>query len=207
MKNLIIRRIVILMTASTIFTSLLMTALGLYIVETPITNVKSLPIIICALIGIIFFIVVISYIVLRKIVKPVRNIVSVALSIVDGDFSIRADESIQGEIGFIGKTMNKLSIELYQNLSQLYIEKNRLSQVLNSLQEGMIAVDQEMNITHYNNILTKMFSLDDSSIIGSSIHHMYFLDEVIVDLDRVLNYSESVMKQWTYHKLILKIIM
>lgn len=114
---------------------------------------------ILAIIIVMVFVDVSANIALRRIIKPVRNIMKVALAMTEGDFSIRADESLQGEIGLVGRTLNKLSIDLYKNVSQLYIEKNRLDHVLNSLEEGMVAVDESGKITHFNAELLEMFYL------------------------------------------------
>ncbi|MFA9423062.1 MAG: HAMP domain-containing protein, partial [Sedimentibacter sp.] len=110
---------------------------------------------------VIAFVIMLSYLVLKRIIKPIKNAVTAGISMSQGDFSIRADETLQGEIGLLGKTLNKLSVDLYKNVSQLFIEKNRLNQVLNSLDEGMIAVDENKKITHYNKVFLEMFELTD----------------------------------------------
>ncbi|GEM_PF-1638716 len=52
-----------------------------------------------------------SYYASRRIVVPIRQMRDVSLSIAEGDYSKRADESQKGEIGELAKALNKCSIE------------------------------------------------------------------------------------------------
>lgn len=147
-----------------------------------------------------------SYLVLKKIIKPVRNVITVALSMVDGDFSIRADETLKGEVGLLGKTLNKLSINFYRNVSELYIEKNRLHQVLNSLEEGMIAVDGNRCITHFNRVFLEMFGLKEDEIKGKCIDDIDVLNEELYELTQVIEGKYSIIKNCTHKDNIMRVV-
>lgn len=152
------------------------------------------------------FVAGLSYLVLKRIVKPIKNVASVALSLIEGDFSIRADETLKGEIGLLGKTINELSVELYRNISQLYIEKNRLQQVLNSLDEGMIAVDESKKITHYNKAFLTMFSLDEDRIKGAYIENFAGLNEELRELSQAIEGKYPIIKSILYQEIILRTV-
>lgn len=161
---------------------------------------------IISMIIVIPFIVGLSYLVLRRIVKPIKNVVSVALAMVKGDFSIRADENLEGQIGLLGRTINKLSVELYKNISQLYIERNRLHQVLNSLEEGMIAVDENKRITHYNKVFLDMFSLTMEDINDKCIDDIDVINNELYELTQAIEGKYSIMKNCTHDDIILRIV-
>jgi PAS domain S-box-containing protein len=152
------------------------------------------------------FVAGLSYLVLKRIVKPIKNVASVALSLIEGDFSVRADESLKGEIGLLGKTINELSVELYRNISQLYIEKNRLQQVLNSLDEGMIAVDEGKMITHYNKAFLNMFTLDEVYIKGGSIENIIGLNEELRELSQAIEGKYPIIKNIKHDEIILRTV-
>lgn len=162
--------------------------------------------IIISMIIVIPFGVGFSYLVLKRIVKPIRNVVKVALSMVEGDFSIRADETLKGEIGLLGRTINKLSISLYKNISELYIEKNRLYQVLNSLEEGMIAVDENRCITHFNRVFLEMFELTEDEIKGKCIDNIDFLSEELYELSQAIEGKYSIIKNCAHHDIIMRVV-
>lgn len=152
------------------------------------------------------FVAGLSYLVLKRIVKPIKNVASVALSLIEGDFSVRADESLKGEIGLLGKTINELSVELYRNISQLYIEKNRLQQVLNSLDEGMIAVDEGKVITHYNKAFLNMFTLDETYIKGGTIEKIVGLNEELRELSQAIEGKYPIIKNIKHDEIILRTV-
>ncbi|MBF4695111.1 sensor histidine kinase [Fusibacter ferrireducens] len=152
-------------------------------------------------------VVVFSYFILQRIVRPIRNITQVALSILDGDFSIKADESVEGEFGFLGKTMNILSANLYKSLSQLYIEKNRLNQVLNTLVEGMISVDENLKITHFNSVLLEKFSIDETRLLGMDIRDIGYFQIELSELELSITENRQIIKTALLGERILEIIM
>lgn len=160
---------------------------------------------IISIIIVIVFVIILSNFGLRRIIKPVRNVVKVALSMVEGDFNIRADENLQGEIGFVGRSLNKMSVELYKNVSQLYIEKNRLNHVLNSIEEGMMAIDEYMIITHCNAVLEKMFQFDSEEIKGLNLNQVPQMLEEMDGVYSVLEGNGSINKKVEYQERILRI--
>ena len=160
-----------------------------------------------AIIIVIIFVVIISNIALKSIVKPIRNVVEVALSMVEGDFTIRADETLAGEIGLFSKTLNKLSINLYKNVSQLTIEKNRLSHVLESLEEGMIAVDQYQEITHFNNVCLDMFNIEKEDLSHHNLQDIEVFHPVCEAINRVLDFGDSMSIKHERGDKVLRILM
>ncbi len=152
------------------------------------------------------FVIGLSFLVIKRIIRPIKNITQVAISMTDGDFSIRADESMKGELGFIGRTMNDLSVNLYKNISQLYVEKNRLHQVLNSLDEGMIAIDENRKITHFNSVLLDRFALTDDMIMGLDIDEITYLNGELNELNKAIEDKLPVIKTSIFGESISEII-
>lgn len=161
---------------------------------------------IIAMMIVIPFVVGLSYLVLKRITKPIKKAVTVAISISQGDFSIRADETLKGEIGLLGKTLNKLSVDLYKNVSQLFIEKNRLHQVLNSLDEGMIAVDENKGITHFNKVFLEMFALTEDEIKGKNVDDIHVLNEQLYELTQAIEGKYSIVKNCIKEDVVMRIV-
>lgn len=100
------------------------------------------------------------YFLTRHITKPISQMQDVATAMVGGDFSVRADESVGGEIGMLATQLNVLSEQLSVTISALTVERNRLRQTLNGLAEGIMAVDMHLQITHTNPALYQLLSLE-----------------------------------------------
>ncbi len=91
-----------------------------------------------------------------RIIKPLKQTRDVALAMANGNFSVRADTKVKGEIGDLAASFNLLGERLEMTISDLVLEKNRLMRVLNGLAEGIIAVDIHCNVTHANPALWKL---------------------------------------------------
>lgn len=86
----------------------------------------------------------------RQLVRPLGRMRDAALKMAEGDFSIAANEREKGEIGQMGWALNHLSNSLYASITALELERNRLSHILTGLRDGIIALDAQGRITHYN---------------------------------------------------------
>lgn len=85
-----------------------------------------------------------------RILKPLHSVRRVAMAMSAGDFSQRADESASGEFHDLAVAVNHLAGELSSLIAQLTFERNRLRQILNSIAEGIIAVNKEGLVTECN---------------------------------------------------------
>ena len=105
--------------------------------------------------------VMLVYLIIGRIIKPLRQMRDVALAMADGDFSIRADADQSGEIGQMAASLNYLSRELSHTISELTIERNRLKQSVDSLREGFVSINSEGDVTYTNPALLELFPQGD----------------------------------------------
>ncbi len=209
MKNILIRRITILISTAVFISSILIASLGVYLIEgSQADKIQTLVQTLFISIAIIIpFVAALSYLVLRRIIKPVKSAINVAISMSQGDFSVRADENLKDEIGLLGKTLNKMSIDLYRNVSQLFIEKNRLCQVLNGLDEGVMAVDENRYITHYNKVFLEMFSLKENEVKDRCIDDIDVLKKELHELSQATECKYTIVTNCVCGDVIMRIAM
>lgn len=93
----------------------------------------------------------------KKMVNPLVEMKKVAIAMSEGDFSIRAKENYNGEIGQLAVTLNKLAAELSNTINSLTIEGNLLKQILNSMSDGLIGFDLNQNVNLKNLTFEEMF--------------------------------------------------
>lgn len=206
MKNFIVRRITILISTAIFLSSFLVSFLETVLSDRLMPELNHFQALVISMIIVIPFVAVFSYIVLKRIVKPIRNVISAGISMIDGDFSVQADETLEGEIGLLGKTLNKLAVEFYRNVSQLYIEKSRLHQVLDSLEEGMIAVDENRIITHFNQVFLEIFELKEEDIMGVCVDDISVLDKELHELSQAIEGKCSILKNGVQEDIVMRII-
>ena len=88
-----------------------------------------------AMLVILPFIVIIVLAALYKIQRPITRFRKVVLQVAQGNYEIRAEENLPGEVGELAMTINFLSANLKNHISQLRFERNKLNHILDSLSE------------------------------------------------------------------------
>ena len=83
----------------------------------------------------------------------------VAIEMSKGNFDIRANENEDGEIGLLARALNTLCENISGTIYQLRMEKGQLDQILQSLSDGVAAIDGSGELTHYNAALMRMFGV------------------------------------------------
>ena len=106
------------------------------------------------------FSVLLVYLVIGRITLPLRQMRDTALTMAAGDFSVQADDTQRGEVGQLASSLNTLSRELSHNLSQLTIERNRLIQSVDGLQEGFVSLNSTGKVTYFNQAMRTLFFID-----------------------------------------------
>lgn len=101
--------------------------------------------------------VMLIYLVMGRIIRPLKQMRDVALAMASGNFSIRADAEQRGEIGQMAASLNYLSRELSHNLSELTVERNRLRQSVDSLREGFVSINSDGEVIYTNPALRELF--------------------------------------------------
>lgn len=91
-----------------------------------------------------------TYFAISRMIRPLKQVKEVAVAMSNGNFSLRADTNQPGEIGELASAINELSGDLDRTITALMQERNRLSQILDGLNEGIIAVDKNLRLTHTN---------------------------------------------------------
>ncbi len=127
--------------------------------------------ILCSMLAIIIIIPIVLF-ASKKMANPLVEINKVAAAMSKGDFSIRAKDHYQGEVGQLAETLNKLAEELSKTINSLTIEKNLLKQILNSMSDGLLELDMSQNANLINKPFYEMFSIDTYSDLKKDIRKL-----------------------------------
>nr|WP_122011816.1 ATP-binding protein [Maliibacterium massiliense] len=105
----------------------------------------------------------------RRIARPLGQMRDAALAMTHGNFSVRADAAAGGEIGQLAHALNDLSGALSRTIEDLKAERNRLRYIIDSISDGLIAMDRTGAITQVNPALLQLFDLKDASLVRASV--------------------------------------
>ena len=93
------------------------------------------------------------------ITEPLHEMSEAAIKMSKGNFDIRANEAEEGEVGLLARALNNLCENLSGTIYQLRFEKGQLDEILQSLSDGVVAMDGSGTLTHYNAAIMAMFGV------------------------------------------------
>lgn len=143
--------------------------------------------------------------VIGRIIRPLKQMRDVAVGMAQGNFEARADASQRGEVGQLAHSLNYLSRELHRTIAALTLEKNRLQQALDGLQEGIVAVDRSGMITHHNPAVKKIFSLLPPCETDDERLGLINDPRVWQDFDQVLQQKTEITRMLTLDERVVQL--
>jgi two-component system, OmpR family, phosphate regulon sensor histidine kinase PhoR len=102
---------------------------------------------------------VISYLLTRRIARPLKEIGVVAEAIAGGDLSRRAPSMTRDEIGALGRAMNRMAEELSLKIEKLRTARARLEATLSTMEDGVLSLDPDGTVRLANGAATALFGL------------------------------------------------
>ena len=133
-------------------------------------------------IAIILLVFVLSLFLAVKLVKiivyPINELQKVTSKIENGDLNKRAIIYNYDEIGFLAQTFNNIADQLEIRIIDSLDKKNKLEAILESMESGVIAIDNNENIILINSYAQKLFDLKEDNI-GKKI------SDCIIDYDLI----------------------
>lgn len=91
----------------------------------------------------------------RLVVIPSYRLAGASRAMAAGDFHVRADESVPGEMGYLSAVFNNMALELSRTFEELSYEKSSMVLVLEGLNDGVLAIDIHGEVIHRNAALRR----------------------------------------------------
>jgi len=137
---------------------------------------------------------ILSFLVSRRIRRPIEEIKEGAESFARGDFQCSLPVSDLEEIASLSDAMNQMASELQRKINTITEQRNELEAVLSSMVEGVFGVDREERIIGINLAAGRILGCDPSSAQGRSIQEVLRHSELQRFVKQALSSDESVEK-------------
>jgi two-component system, OmpR family, phosphate regulon sensor histidine kinase PhoR len=119
----------------------------------------------------------------RRVTRPVTEMQSIARWMAEGDFAQRVPIAGTDEIAELGRTLNLMAKRLSEKIQDLEGERTKVAAILDSMVEGVIAIDQRGRILLMNHAARGIFDLGREQVEGrplpAIIRHKAILDLVV----------------------------
>lgn len=131
-----------------------------------------------------------------KITKPIKQINNSALEMASGNFGVLSNIYQKDEIGELSNSFDLLSLKLKYSMNKLSQEKSKLSNIINSTEEGILALDKNNNIININEASLKILSLQNRNLNT-------FTKDLLIELD-LLNSIKEILNTKKVKSIIRK---
>lgn len=136
-----------------------------------------------------------AWFIIHHLTRPIHQIITAIKPFQEGKIAtlpeIKIDAAPQDDFGKLASTLNSLSDKIQAQIDTLMHERNEKEAVLESLVEGVIAVNDKMTVTYANQAALKLLDVNHAQLIGHNFsaleqHHCYALLEKCQEEKNVL---------------------
>jgi len=132
-------------------------------------------------------IVLVSWLIARRISRPVEAITRGAERFGRGDLDYRLPVGGSQEIALLAETMNALGVQLQEQIQTIARQRSQQEAVLQSMEEGVLTLDNQGRILDLNRAAARMFQLDPEKACGRPIHEVLRKADVLGFVEDVLS--------------------
>lgn len=117
---------------------------------------------------VIMFSLFLSFRLVRIIVEPIKELESVTLKMIHGDYKIRSKINSNDELGTLSNTFNQMAEQLQIKIKEVVDKQNKVESILNSVDSGIIAIDDDNNVIVINPYAETLLGIK-RNIVGECI--------------------------------------
>ena len=114
----------------------------------------------------------ISWVISRRISRPIEQMKKSAVQFAGGDLSHRLTSPATEEMAGLADAMNQMAVQLDNRIETISHQRNQLETVLASMLEGVIAIDTEERIVSINRAAAQLFDNEPANCQDKSIQEV-----------------------------------
>lgn len=91
-----------------------------------------------------------AFLLSRNLIRPIHKLTSASRRMAGGDFQTKVFLKKQGPLKELADSFNHMADQIHHSFSQISYQKEELDNIVASIQDGLVTVDQEGKIIHQN---------------------------------------------------------
>ncbi len=123
-----------------------------------------------------------AVVVARRLTRPVAALTEAAAALATGDLEIEIPVTSRDELGELARAFEHMSARLRERLADLERERSKLAVVLESMTEGVVAVDGDERLLHCNAAARAMLGIGSGAAIGRPLVELVRAPELVAAL-------------------------
>ena len=139
--------------------------------------------------------VLLSFLLSRAMVTPIRALTRGAKRVAEGDFDHDIQVSSHDEIGILTGTFNDMADQLQTTIREVENERTKLSTLFLHMTDGVVAFNQSGEVIHSNPAAEEMLNM--AIPVGGDVHYNDLFGE-IAPLETILNLDSDCLDSETF---------
>ncbi len=140
-----------------------------------------------------------SWLVSRRITRPLEEMRQVAERFAQGDFDRRLPMLNSEELGSLAESLNDMAAELDSRIRTVIEQRNQQDAVLRSMSEGVLAVDRDEYIITLNQTAARIFNVRLKEIVGRAMQEVLRNTQLHDFVERTLHIRGSLEDELILH--------
>ncbi|MFW6280763.1 MAG: two-component system histidine kinase PnpS [Halanaerobium sp.] len=175
-----------------------------FINEVLVDDIKNYLFLFAILAAIMIFL---SWQLTKSIINPLEKMTKSAAKISEGDLSQRIPvRKYNSEVERLARKFNYMASQLEEKIDEISTEKNRIEIILESMVDGVIAVDKEGKVSLINPAARRIFNIEAEKIKGKELISSLFSHRIDMYLQRAFDEKKSISREIKYKNPEQKII-
>ncbi|NDO45722.1 HAMP domain-containing histidine kinase [Clostridium sp. MD294] len=113
-----------------------------------------------------------AYYLSKKISEPLDTLINTAMKVSQGKYNKNISVTINDQIGFLTETFNMMSIKLNTTINALETENKKMEAIVNSMINGVIAIDKKNKILMINSQCYELFDIKNTYCKGLDFYEI-----------------------------------
>ena len=148
--------------------------------------------IVVAVLGVVGLLAIVSLWLSARIGRPLHQMSIGAERFALGEFDYRLPGASFEEINTLAEAMNRMAGLLDERIRTIQCQQNELEAVLGSMEEGVLAVDNEGVVINVNQTCAALLAMEPAELKGRSVHEVVRKPDLLEFVESSLSSSSSV---------------
>ncbi|MEM7357387.1 MAG: histidine kinase dimerization/phospho-acceptor domain-containing protein, partial [Acidobacteriota bacterium] len=132
----------------------------------------------------------------RRVTQPVLSMALAADRIAAGDYEKQVEIGSNDELGALARAFNVMSRHLRTSIETINADRRKLTAILSSMVEGVVAADRDERVVHMNAASGQILGVDPETAVGQPIWSTIRVREVSEAI------SEALRREKVVHRVV-----
>ncbi len=133
-----------------------------------------------------------GFLLARRVTRPVLSMAVAADSIAAGNYEKQVEIGSNDELGTLARAFNVMSRQQQTSIATINADRRKLTAILSSMVEGVVAADRNERVVHMNAAAGSMLRIEPESALGQPIWETIRVREVSEAVSEALRREEVV---------------